>query len=495
VTVQPPSRGLRSPRAGMRTSPGGKVPMGSSSVESANLKCPNAGSVQEFTVRIQTLESELDSACETMRNRQKRRGGSAPPCPVLVAKEAAGDATRQAMLDDQDQQPLDCFSSPQPCIAAPSTESSPCVPPLPGLRPLSAESGSAELWAVCEAMQLQRRETLQLIRDACHYCGVVPSVGMASEDAKALLDAICAAHPGASYDFNEDAPRTPPQHRRRSVDEVQNCNQLGVRIQQLQEQLRESEQQRMALQATLESTIRAGNCSQQATAERCSVAAQTIELEPSNFLGANAGAGHFDSNLSMLSVSISPHGGMPSSPELGSNGRSVPGVGHQRHPLAEVLAMLRQLVEDGAAKAAPGTNLSGKQALANLTLAERLDLLDLAAAVRSAEPLLVEVAASSASTSRQVNCAEHGLSRTSLASSMASMTSLPAAGRLSELADDKLREVMELQVRCDKAQSSEARLEAATLLAAAREELRLLREYAGLEPLGIADLNSIATSG
>lgn len=487
MTVQPPSRGLRSPRAGMRTSPAGKVPMGSGSVENANLKGPNAGSVQELTMRIEHLESELDTACETMRNRQKRRGGSAPPCPVLVAKEGAGDTTQQAMPDAQDQQALDCFASPRPCIAAPSTESSPCVPVLPGLRPLSAESGSAELWAVCEAMQLQRRETLQLIHDACRCCGVVHPVGVASEDAKALLDALCAAHPGASYNLTEDAPCTPPQYHRRSLEEVQNCNQLGVRVQQLQEQLRESEQQRIALQATLESTIRARNCSQQV--ERCSVAAQTIVLEPSNFLGANAGAGHFDSNLSMLSVSMSPHGEMPSSPELSGSGRSAASVGHQRHPLVEVLAMLRQLVEDGGAKASPG------RALANLSLAERLDLLDLAAAVRSAEPLLVEAAAASASTSRQVNSAEHGLSRTSLASSMASMTSLPAAGRLSELADDKLREVMELQVRCDKAQSSEARLEAATLLAAAREELRLLREYAGLEPLGIADLNSIAASG
>jgi len=257
-------------------------------------------------------------------------------------------------------------------------------------------------------------------------------------------------------------------------------------------------QQRIALQATLESTNRAGNCSQQA--ELCSVAAQTIALESNNLLGANAGTGHFDSNLSMLSVSISPHGEMPSSPVLSGSGRSIAGVdiGHQRHPFAEALAMLRQLVEDGAAKAAPGTNLAApccQQALANLSLAERLDLLDLAAAVRSAEPLLVEAAAASAGTSRQVNSAEHGLSRTSLASSMASMSSLPAAGRLTELADDKLREVMELQVRCDGAQSSEARLEAATLLAAAREELRLLREYAGLEPLGVTDLPSIAASG
>jgi len=191
---------------------------------------------------------------------------------------------------------------------------------------------------------------------------------------------------------------------------------------------------------------------------------------------------------------------MPSGPELSGSDCSIAGVdmGHQRHAFAEALAMLRQLVEDGAAKAVPGTNSEApccQQALANLSLAERLDLLDLAAAVRSAEPLLVEAAAACAVTSRQVNSAEHGLSRTSLASSMASMTSLPAAGRLSELADDKLREVVELQARCDKAQSSEARLEAATLLAAAREELRLLREYAGLEPVGIADLNSTAVSG
>jgi len=446
-------------------------------------------------MRIQHLESELDSACETKRSR-KRRGGSAPPCPVLVAKEAAGDAMQQTAPGEQDQQPPDSFASPR--HAAPSSEDSPCIPVLPGLRPLSAESGSAELWAVCEAMQLQQRETLQLIRDACHCCGVIPPVGVAFEDAKALLDALCAAHPGASHDFSEDAPHTPPQHHRRSLGEVQSCKQLEALVQQLQEQLHESEQQRIALQATLESTNRAGNCSQQA--ELCSVAAQTIALESNNLLGANAGTGHFDSNLSMLSVSISPHGEMPSSPVLSGSGRSIAGVdiGHQRHPFAEALAMLRQLVEDGAAKAAPGTNLAApccQQALANLSLAERLDLLDLAAAVRSAEPLLVEAAAASAGTSRQVNSAEHGLSRTSLASSMASMSSLPAAGRLTELADDKLREVMELQVRCDGAQSSEARLEAATLLAAAREELRLLREYAGLEPLGVTDLPSIAASG
>jgi len=459
--------------SGVRTSPAGKIPMGANSLENANLKCPNAGSVQELTMRIQHLENELDSACETMRNKQKRRGGSAPPCPVLIAKETAGDASQQALPDDEDQQPPDCFSSPRPCIAAPSTESSPCVPVLPGLRPLSAESGSAELWAVCEAMQLQRRETLQLIRDACHCCGVVPPVGMASEDAKSLLDALCAAHPGASRDASEDVLCTPPQHHRRSLDEVQSCNQLAARIKQLQEQLHESEQQRIALQATLESTSRTGSCNPEA--ERRSMAVQTIGLESNNL-------------------------GMPSSPELSDSRRSIAGVdpGHQRHPFAEALALLRHLGEDGAAKAALGTNLAApfcQQALANLSLAERLDLLDLAAAVRSAEPLLVEAAAATSSTSRQVNSAEHGLSRTSLASSMASMTSLPAAGRLSELADDKLKEVMELQVRCDRAQSSEARLEAATLLAAAREELRLLREYAGLEPLGVADLNSIAASG
>jgi len=62
-----------------------------------------------------------------------------------------------------------------------------------------------------------------------------------------------------------------------------------------------------------------------------------------------------------------------------------------------------------------------------------------------------------------------------------SCCSMPAVGRLCELIEDKTREVIELQGRCDRASTGEEGIEAATLLAAAREELRLLREFAGME--------------
>lgn len=62
-----------------------------------------------------------------------------------------------------------------------------------------------------------------------------------------------------------------------------------------------------------------------------------------------------------------------------------------------------------------------------------------------------------------------------------SCCSMPAVGRMCELIDEKTREVLELQARCDRASPGEEGIEAATLLAAAREELRLLREFAGVD--------------
>jgi hypothetical protein len=70
-------------------------------------------------------------------------------------------------------------------------------------------------------------------------------------------------------------------------------------------------------------------------------------------------------------------------------------------------------------------------------------------------------------------------------SPQSSCGSLPAVGRLSELVDEKQREVNELQERCDRAcASSEEHLEASTLLASSREELRLLREFLGASSEG-----------
>merc|ERR1711933_169067 len=86
------------------------------------------------------------------------------------------------------------------------------------------------------------------------------------------------------------------------------------------------------------------------------------------------------------------------------------------------------------------------------------------------------------SSSASLPAGPSSMSHVSPASPCTSLASLPAAGQLSELAEEKLREVFELHGRCKKVQSAEERLEAATLLTAAREELRLLREYAGLDP-------------
>lgn len=76
-------------------------------------------------------------------------------------------------------------------------------------------------------------------------------------------------------------------------------------------------------------------------------------------------------------------------------------------------------------------------------------------------------------------------------SPQSSCGSLPAVGRLSELVDEKQREVAELQERCDRAcASSEEHLEASTLLASSREELRLLREFLGTSSEGAAEPGS-----
>merc|ERR1712217_344017 len=74
----------------------------------------------------------------------------------------------------------------------------------------------------------------------------------------------------------------------------------------------------------------------------------------------------------------------------------------------------------------------------------------------------------------------HTLATGSPSSSCASLDSFPAEN-VAELVEEKLRDIEELQNRCESATSSEDRLEAQTLLQAAREELRILREYAGLE--------------
>eukprot|EP00928_Gymnodinium_smaydae_P019398 TRINITY_DN17433_c0_g1_i1.p1 TRINITY_DN17433_c0_g1~~TRINITY_DN17433_c0_g1_i1.p1 ORF type:complete len:762 (-),score=82.13 TRINITY_DN17433_c0_g1_i1:83-2368(-) len=71
-------------------------------------------------------------------------------------------------------------------------------------------------------------------------------------------------------------------------------------------------------------------------------------------------------------------------------------------------------------------------------------------------------------------------------SSCASFTSLPSLGRLQSLVDEKHREVQDLQACRDALEMASAapedRLAAATRLTAAQEELRLLCEYANVDP-------------
>jgi len=64
-------------------------------------------------------------------------------------------------------------------------------------------------------------------------------------------------------------------------------------------------------------------------------------------------------------------------------------------------------------------------------------------------------------------------------SPQSSVGSLPAVGRLQDLVEEKRREVGELAARCEQATSDQERVAASTLHSAAREELRLLREFLG----------------
>jgi hypothetical protein len=88
---------------------------------------------------------------------------------------------------------------------------------------------------------------------------------------------------------------------------------------------------------------------------------------------------------------------------------------------------------------------------------------------------------SSRGSKEDLKVGQQALSR---GSPQSSFGSLPAVGRLCELVDEKRREVCELQERCEKASSNEEHLEASTLLVAAREELRLLREFLGADSAG-----------
>merc|ERR1712039_378878 len=63
-------------------------------------------------------------------------------------------------------------------------------------------------------------------------------------------------------------------------------------------------------------------------------------------------------------------------------------------------------------------------------------------------------------------------------SSCASLDSFPAGESIARLVAEKQHDIEALESRCDEAATSEERLKSATLLEAAREELRLLREYA-----------------
>merc|ERR1711994_696290 len=81
------------------------------------------------------------------------------------------------------------------------------------------------------------------------------------------------------------------------------------------------------------------------------------------------------------------------------------------------------------------------------------------------EPMGRRLACSSSMPCKSLSRATSGIL------SCASLTSLPASGRLSGMATAKSEEVVELEERFNAAKSSEEQLEAATLLVAAREEL------------------------
>lgn len=170
-------------------------------------------------------------------------------------------------------------------------------------------------------------------------------------------------------------------------------------------------------------------------------------------------------------------------------------------PFAEAAAALRLMLESAHGASALLDNLSSEargdlyelaRHIARLNIAEPSlmvpapsgeSVLFSAACVAQAPPAPLAVIASSETASSSVQTGGH--QTLSSGSSQSSFGSLPgASGRLCELVEEKRREVSELQERCERAVTTEEQLEADTLLAAAREELRLLREFLGAESGG-----------
>merc|ERR1712194_614518 len=103
---------------------------------------------------------------------------------------------------------------------------------------------------------------------------------------------------------------------------------------------------------------------------------------------------------------------------------------------------------------APSDNVGHRATLDSLSLNDRLDLLDLVAVVRGAEPRLTGAPSALGPLQKGAfapirHHSFGGLSHASPTSSAASLGPLPAISRLSELADEKLNEVYELQSRFD----------------------------------------------
>lgn len=466
-------------------------------------------SVDELTQRIQRLEGELVSAEETVRQRRERRGASAPPTgraapkaanpqadgrrtppPRKVADNTSGACCLKCGRSDDDK----ASTTARPAATTEQGEVSQNAPSNSLAQEASSGSlGAEELWSLCQELKAERQTFMELIRDACTSCDVEPAVNMQTRGAdadacepKALLAALCSAHLGLRKHAKESSESESEQ------------------IRSLQEQLWESEAQRSELQNRLED------------AKHASIDVQDgegISLAGRNGLisGLSAAPGHYDANNSVLSVPFSPLG-MSDSDDL-----TMPGSRAGLRPFREALDALQPLLLPKEFATISEYDTGDEHArgegcgLQGLSLSDRMDLLDLAAAIRNAESILLGsaekhnlatrshlcrggssgalgvVASLSGSSGALPSAAQHlqnsagALSRASLGSSYSSMGSLPAASRLSELADEKLREIIDLQHRCDVAQGGAERLEAATLLAAAREELRLLREYAGLE--------------
>lgn len=466
--------------------------------------------VSKLTTRIRQLEGELENAFDALSSRQPpaakrvpRRSGSAPPArrrPLQAPAQASATSpsTRRPPESPQVAPRIMCRETLGESEGTPNLDTGTLLlNAVEGQRGLfRTEAGTpaamepSRLWHICQMMQLERRGFLEALQDVCKKCnlefeesgwgGTVQSwedaqlrkadAGGASQACEALADAV-------------EGSTSPRKLLTRLCDA-----HLALRAR--------AAVAGNATDACDRQNAAPGNAG---NAECEDVGLAAVEASPRD-----------DFSLQYSATPASPPDGLlldsPWTTNLRVGGLvDVGGTGNQggnptkvstERPFAAAAAQLRSLLDSSDG------DVGEYAALTQEALEELWDLLDVA---RHAESVFAPLRPASPSPETEavlpggdsadtipIAMLPADSSLPSFATPPVSMPSgrqpgtpqssvgsLPAVGRLCELVDEKRREVAELQARCDSATSSEEHLEASTLLAAAREELRLLREFLG----------------